>query len=313
MTVETNIQGYEIAQAHQDALERIWGGMRGKIAIVVASVSDYERLGGGAAVPEGDAYGLSVILHVLGNLYSYLDLSVYLSAHIPDGIENKNLVLIGGPVTNSLTQKVLSHRAVKDGLMFTFDAFKIVNQQTGEVFEANIRNGDVTGGIESPGLMDYGFAWKGGNPLSQDKRAYVLAGSRTFGTLAAVSALTVGPCVDNVALKFGNEGFELLVERSCVLNVDHDQVQVLYPKGLTIFPTAAVGQIYMNSQVWQHASSRGTSRLRFEDVVISCGLLFGGLLAIFVGALKGSAYLWAPGFVGMLVGIWHLLVQRRRD
>ncbi|HEX9261455.1 MAG TPA: helix-turn-helix domain-containing protein [Candidatus Bathyarchaeia archaeon] len=91
--------------------------------------------------------------------------------------EKNNLILVGGPGTNLLTQEINEHLPVCFNMQSSENGFLlggIVSQRTGRVFTA-----DTTGLVA-----------KIENPWDSSKRIIVIAGNKAVGTKACVLALT---------------------------------------------------------------------------------------------------------------------------
>lgn len=292
-----------------DAVETIWGGMEGEILVVLPEIEDLSDTVGGAALGEGSAYSLTLLMNVLQHLYHHPQLSVHLCLDVQQRYEKANLVLIGGPESNFVTRKILSDHRVKDKLDYMFDGYKLVDKHSEKSYEANITS-DVTKGVSG---IDYGFVWKGSNPFAESKRVYILAGSRTFGTLAAAAALCDMRFMEKFVQKFGNEGFQIIVERRDIGHRTKDITSVLYPEGLTQFQTISVAQIQTIFGVLPRPAYHveALPRLTSADIIIAAALIFGGFIAVFFGVTRNMSFFSVPGFLAVAAGIWHILVQGR--
>jgi hypothetical protein len=246
---------------------------------------------------------------VLRHLYQHPQMSVHSCLDVQQRYDKANLVLIGGPQTNFVTRKILSDHRVKDKLDYVFDGHKLVDKHSGKSYEANIKS-DVTQGVSG---IDYGFVWKGSNPFAEGKRVYILAGSRTFGTLAATAALCDMQFMEKFVQKFGKEGFEIIVERRDIGHRTNDITSVVFPEGLTQFQTISVAKIQTPFGVLprQVYTVEALPRLTSADIIVAAALLFGGVLAVFLGVTKNMSAFSVPGFFAVAAGIWHILVQGR--
>jgi len=119
-----------------------------------------------------DAYHVSNLAHFLGKYLDKLDLPICsIDTKISKDDLKNNLIVIGGPVGNSITYDLNQH------LPIYFDeqsGWNLVSKATGKKY-----NDDLAGIII-----------KMENPFDKDKKILVLAGGRTRGTLAAVMAFT---------------------------------------------------------------------------------------------------------------------------
>ncbi len=90
--------------------------------------------------------------------------------------ENNNLILVGGPGTNLLTQEVNDHLPIRFSMMPSEHGFLfggLVSQKT-----QNVYTGDAVGVVA-----------RIANPWNKEKRIIVLAGNKAVGTKACVLAL----------------------------------------------------------------------------------------------------------------------------
>ncbi|MGD8505211.1 MAG: helix-turn-helix domain-containing protein [Candidatus Bathyarchaeota archaeon] len=91
--------------------------------------------------------------------------------------ENNNLVLVGGPGTNLLTQEINDHLPIRFSMMPSEHGFLfggLVSQKT-----QNIYTGDAVGVVA-----------RIANPWNKERRIVVLAGNKAVGTKACVLAIT---------------------------------------------------------------------------------------------------------------------------
>lgn len=91
--------------------------------------------------------------------------------------ERNNLILVGGPGTNVITQEVNDNLPIKFNMQPSNEGFLLgglVSQKTGRVYTADMA----------------GLIAKIANPWDQTKRIIVLAGNKAVGTKACVLALT---------------------------------------------------------------------------------------------------------------------------
>ena len=91
--------------------------------------------------------------------------------------EKNNLILVGGPGTNLLTQELNEHLPIRFSMQSSKDGFLfggLVSQKTQVVYTADVA----------------GIVAKIANPWDKTKRVIVLAGNKAVGTKACVLALT---------------------------------------------------------------------------------------------------------------------------
>ncbi len=110
----------------------------------------------------------------LGNLGYSEEMRVVLDTEIKISENDSNLLLVGGPLTNMLTEKINDKLPVKFG-MEKFPYRSLKSKKTGKTYSEG-----------SIGVIN-----KTTHPLNNEKKIYVIAGIRNRGTRAAVMALTV--------------------------------------------------------------------------------------------------------------------------
>jgi DNA-binding transcriptional ArsR family regulator len=91
--------------------------------------------------------------------------------------EKNNLILVGGPGTNLLTQEINEHLPIKFNMQSSPGGFLLgglVSQKTGQMYTSDVS----------------GLVAKIVNPWDSSKRIVVLAGNKAVGTKACVIALT---------------------------------------------------------------------------------------------------------------------------
>jgi len=91
--------------------------------------------------------------------------------------ERNNLILVGGPGTNLLTQEINEHLPIRFNMQSSENGFLLggmVSQRTGRVYTADTA----------------GMVAKIENPWDTSKRIIIIAGNKAVGTKACVLALT---------------------------------------------------------------------------------------------------------------------------
>jgi hypothetical protein len=145
-----------------------------RLTVVVASSADvdtgrYTRPTTGV----GQVRAMSLLVPLLVRAYRDVDLQqVSLSAHTPGRDLESDLLLLGGPKSNEIADRAL--RALP-GLPLTVRGNLITWDGTGY-------QGEVT---EDRVTRDYGYVIRAASPFAPDRRVVVVAGSHTFGTVAA--------------------------------------------------------------------------------------------------------------------------------
>jgi len=164
--------------------------------------------------------------------YPKLTVQLHLSSNVSNELLSKDLVVIGGPIYNSIAKDLLT----RSPSLANFDGYRLLLSNGNWSQEATIdSNGEVT--------TDVGLVYITKNPWNPQKRIFLFAGSRAFGTLAASRIMTV---IDTIptgrtlkktklrrALKKSNfpVAFAVVadVRNQDVLNVRIDQTSITIP------------------------------------------------------------------------------------
>jgi hypothetical protein len=121
----------------------------------------------------GQARAMSLIVPSLTRAYRNVDLQqVRLSANTPGKDLETDLLVLGGAKTNEITGKLLDSIP---NLPFTAPGEVIIWNNT--AYEGMTVGENV--------VHDYGYIVRATNPFDSERRVVILAGSHTFGTVAA--------------------------------------------------------------------------------------------------------------------------------
>ena len=121
----------------------------------------------------GQAKALALISPSLLRAYRSIDIqNIHFAGDIKGTDYEADLILIGGPKTNTLTDQALV--SISDSMGIT---------QVGSEIRAG--NSTFVGNIENESGVDYGLVVRTTNPFSSGNRLVILSGSHTFGTIAA--------------------------------------------------------------------------------------------------------------------------------
>ncbi|QMU69079.1 hypothetical protein [Streptacidiphilus sp. P02-A3a] len=156
---------------------RIWRFDEGTDAVVVVATlvkadTNQNRLATGL----GQVRGVSLIAPSLMRAYRSANVeNIRLSALVGGSDLERNLVVLGGTKNNAVTERILS--GLGGQLPFTLTrSGEVINWQ-GDIRESDFQNGKV--------VRDYGVIVRSVNPMAPGKRIVLLAGLRTYGTVAA--------------------------------------------------------------------------------------------------------------------------------
>jgi len=151
-------------------------------AIIVPSVpesySEASLLGG-----VSDLRAQAEIAGVLGSLNPQKEIRC-LEARFAAPWLSGNLVLIGGPITNSVTRRFIQEFKRDGRLLFEFqnhDLCIYVGEERRRWMAEWNSEGDIT--------LDYGLIYRGSNPWDERYEIIILAGCHGFGTYGAAKAV----------------------------------------------------------------------------------------------------------------------------
>ena len=105
-----------------------------------------------------------------------------------------NLVLIGGPITNSVTRRFIQEFKRNGRLLFDFqnhDLCIYVGEERRRWMAEWNSEGDIT--------LDYGLIYRGSNPYDERYEIIILAGCHGFGTYGAAKAVLKPEIVNELA------------------------------------------------------------------------------------------------------------------
>jgi hypothetical protein len=145
-----------------------------QLTVVVASSADvdtgqYTRPTTGV----GQVRAMSLLVPLLVRAYRTVDLQqVCLSAHTPGRDLEADLLLLGGPKSNEISERAL--RALP-GLPLTVHGNLL--SWAGTTYLGEVHGERV--------VRDYGYVIRAASPFAPGRRLVVVAGSHTFGTVAA--------------------------------------------------------------------------------------------------------------------------------
>ncbi|MET9544553.1 hypothetical protein ABZY36_04440 [Streptomyces sp. NPDC006627] len=145
-----------------------------QLAVVVAAsahvdTGTYQRPHTGI----GQVRAMSLLVPQLVRAYRNVDLEqVRLSSQVRGRDLEADLLTLGGPKNNSVTEQLLARI---QGLPFTVTGTAI--DWGGTVYDGQAREGRV--------VLDFGYVVRAPNPFCPERRIVVIAGSHTFGTVAA--------------------------------------------------------------------------------------------------------------------------------
>ncbi|GAA1596761.1 hypothetical protein GCM10009828_022870 [Actinoplanes couchii] len=203
----------------QRRARRFWGPMASRGIIIVVSPQDrtmMDRWEPSGLIGMGDLVGLVSLQQQLQRIGCPVTVST-IEALNPEDHE-RDLVLLGGPDTNSLARRMLEHYDGK--LTITVPGWRdhavaFADTTTGKSYPP--RQGE-----DGTYTADYGFVTRLPNYLANGRSSEVLilAGCWGFGTAGAAEAVGDADFLEHVAAE-GNRCFESLVHTEVHLNSAH--------------------------------------------------------------------------------------------
>lgn len=124
----------------------------------------------------------------------------YSCKRFPPEMNENNIILIGGPISNSLTKMVTEDRQLT---ALKFDGHKIINKENGKSFEASVENNKVS--------RDCGLIVRMKSLYNPKYKIIIIAGCYDYGTYLSGKALTTPEILKQIHKKVGDKDFELVV------------------------------------------------------------------------------------------------------
>ena len=188
---------------------QVWNFSKGGVRLVVADLPVPQP---DCTTGVGQLLGTSVIMSVIQSLYycSPETLKIESSNHaMAHGeYERCNLVLLGGPITNLVTRRVLNETELGEKLTWNFSDHTLYRQ----ISEPGVKEEYTADVVKDDWVHhDFGLVVKAPSPFSPQRLIYILAGCRSFGTYAAAASLVSLKSVKKIARYSGDRSFEGVV------------------------------------------------------------------------------------------------------
>lgn len=123
--------------------------------------------------------------------------------NIPNEWLQRNLLLVAGPIPNTITRHILNKN--NNSVRYYFDGNTIIDKKkTKKVIQADISN------IGYP-LIDYGIISRLRNPFNRKKWVVVLSGMFGWGTYASLVSVTTKDILEYINKHTKNNEFQVLV------------------------------------------------------------------------------------------------------
>lgn len=281
-----------------DSLQKVLGGMKGRILVVTCTVPAATDIAGGPSSGLGELAAVSMLMPLLYSLYDPGDIELRTESEVSvEECEDINLILLGGPETNGITREVLRQLgAGRDTSCFR--DFVLVSKYT---------DTEYTSSPESAWGDDAGLCIKVRSPLNPSKLAFILAGVHTFGTHAAAVALGATPLLLAIAERFGADEFELIVNRSVAPRgageSERDpQVTIVEPEGFEEAVALNPRDVTEALRMLPAVAARGG----ITHLVLGSAAVFLGLGLVVCGLFVRTDLYTVTGGLVFLIGLLHL-------
>lgn len=270
-----------------ESIEKLWGGMKGKIMVIVSSM---ETQGG---TGEGEILVLRLIEPFLYLLYPKSDIFRSCANDLSNDYKDSNIVLVGGIRRNRVTKEVLETNTLKQKLRFCFkkDRNTLIDKETGR---------EYTPKIEKSKFTDYGLIIKEQNPFNEARKLFILAGCRTIGTQTAGVILNSQNYTAQMANLFGDGPFEVFFER--------EYVDPPAPNPITriIYPTGFGNINRLHSHLIGSYPVIRFSHIKKAENFFSGVVTLGGFLLIFAAILTKTFYYGGMGLLLIILSTVHI-------
>jgi len=132
------------------------------------------------------------------------------SAQLPRDLLYTKLIVLGGPISNEVTQRVFSMVDVQ--CQFDVEGQLIRISQSGEEYIP------VLSADNRQVLIDYGILIKLSNPFNPESKMMILAGCHGFGTYSAILAANSPRLANEILNRAGRESFAVILKSQIVAN-----------------------------------------------------------------------------------------------
>ena len=211
------------------AFNKIWKFAKlEKTKIILSTLKGESKGYFGYVTSTNESLALSKIQSLLvSHGFPYIPSSIPINKPF-DYYNNTNLILIGGPRKNRITEEIFK----KAGNSLTYDFFnqsRLVKKKETKNFKLKIKD---------EAQIDYAIITKMPNPFNQNKVILIIAGHRSLHTLFATDFLTKPRIIEGIADSLDTKCFEIIVEikTKIVNNITDPYVSIVYPENLKLRP-----------------------------------------------------------------------------
>jgi hypothetical protein len=168
-------------------MRRVWSFQEGKVDIIF-----YPGVGEVETLP-GIRYMINRLI-----LPEYISMQSWNDA--PEDWKSHNLILVGGPRANPITQEVLE--AIGEQSEFTLDTERLLWE--GKVYAPEKEEGKVQ--------KDYGVIVKAQSPFKEGRLIFVIAGCHSLGTSAGAALISTIELGRQIAKLYDKGSFQILFQ-----------------------------------------------------------------------------------------------------
>ena len=183
-------------------LRTLWGFHGEPVRIIGSTLEDERERGFGYATGEGEICAVSLLSPSLYWLYGRNHVWVSLSKSPTKDYKESSLILLGGPDRNDVTREVIEKLDLT--LRFIDDGTVLYDSVSERRYVIGLNESDKV-------VRDYGMFIKTRSPFRENRTVFILAGCRTFGTLASACFMMDSASIRTMVRSFGADYFEAVV------------------------------------------------------------------------------------------------------
>lgn len=185
-------------------LKKLWKDYISKETYGILSCSDLVLDIDSLSTGLYDTLSLSEIRSLLSS-FPKTKLHTYSSKRFPPFLDQNNIILFGGPISNAITKGIMVEQR---RTLLRFQDHAIINTKNNKRFEPEIRDNKVT--------KDYGVVIQMKSPFNSNLNLMIIAGCYDYGTYLAGKTLTNPECVKAILENVEAEYFEIVVSGQIV-------------------------------------------------------------------------------------------------
>jgi hypothetical protein len=160
-------------------------------------------------------YDILALSEIRNLLSSFPNTSLYACSckRYPPYLDQNNIILFGGPISNSLVKKIMVE---KNKTSLQFQDHTIINTKNNKRFKPEIRENKV--------IKDFGIIIKMKNPFNSNLNLIIVAGCFDYGTFLSGKALTNPESSKKILKIAGTNYFEIVVSGDIIEGIPQSPV-----------------------------------------------------------------------------------------